>query len=171
LGGSNYHWLNYSEEKLITVRRNAIAAQQGTELHDLAERLIRHKIYLPDDGTTLSVYVNDAIRYNMETEVLLKYSDNAFGTADALLFDGSCLRIHDLKTGVMKSSILQLRIYAAFWCLREFMISPRFTPFDICYVLCIYQNGTVLQENTDPQLIQDIMDKIQRFDYILNQIR
>jgi hypothetical protein len=37
-------------------------------------RLIKHKICLPDDGSTLSEYVNDAIYYNLETEVFLKYS-------------------------------------------------------------------------------------------------
>jgi len=166
LGGSNYHWLNYSEEKLVAVYRNHLAAQRGTELHALAHECIRLKVNLLDDGSTLSMYVADAITYNMDSEVMLRYSDHCFGTADTLTFDGSSLRIHDLKTGTTKCSILQLHIYAALWCLSTF-----YNPWDINFVLRIYQNNNVLQDCPDPQAILNVMDKIQRFDHILNQTR
>lgn len=48
---------------------------------------------------SVNAFVNDAIGYRMDPEVLLYYSDNAFGTADAISFIDGVLRIFDLKTG------------------------------------------------------------------------
>ena len=44
LGASNYHWLNYSEEKLRQTYSSNIAKQRGTALHKLAEDLIKLKV-------------------------------------------------------------------------------------------------------------------------------
>ena len=75
LGGSNYHWLNDDEEKLVN-RYDAMRAKElGTELHEIAAMLIKHRLKLKDEGTTLGKYVNDAIDFRMRPEQRLKYSD------------------------------------------------------------------------------------------------
>lgn len=99
LGASKYHWINYDEDKVATAFRNHIATQRGTELHDLAARLILLRQKLPKSQKTLNMYVNDAIGYKMTPEQMLYYSENCFGTADAISFKQNVLRIHDLKTG------------------------------------------------------------------------
>jgi hypothetical protein len=49
----------------------------------------------------------------MTPEQILFYSENCFGTADAISFRYNKLRISDLKTGVIKGSVHQLEVYAA----------------------------------------------------------
>ena len=41
LSASKYHWINYNEEKLINAYKKHQATLRGTELHDLAHRLIK----------------------------------------------------------------------------------------------------------------------------------
>jgi hypothetical protein len=77
-----------------------MAARRGTELHDLAHQLIRLGVKLPKTPTTLNLYVNDALGYRMTPEQVLYFSENCFGTADAISFRRNKLRIHDLKTGI-----------------------------------------------------------------------
>lgn len=136
LSPSGYHWLNYSPEKLVAVRNNKLAVEKGTELHAIAESLIKNKIKLPKSSKTLNAYVNDAIGYGMSPEVVLYYSRHCFGTADAILFDEkkSFLRIHDLKTGTTPAHMEQLEIYTALFCL-EYGVRPS----DIEIELRIYQ--------------------------------
>jgi len=166
LGASNYHWLGWSDEKLLERYKTHRAAQKGTELHELAENLIRLQVNLPDDGKTLSMYVNDAIQFKMETEVTLYYSEYCFGTADALAFDGYCLRIHDLKNGVTKTDMRQLYIYTALFCLGGSGVGI-VNPYDISIILQIYQNNDILTEVPDPERIDQIMDRIQEASRIL----
>ena len=60
------------------------------------------------------MYVNDAIGFKMTPEQILYYSDNCFGTADAILFRNNFLRIHDLKTGKISGTHgAAFEIYAA----------------------------------------------------------
>ena len=59
----------------------------------------------------------------MTPEQILFYSDNCFGTADAIAFRGDLLRIHDLKTGAIPAHMEQLEVYAALFCL-EYKIKP-----------------------------------------------
>lgn len=154
LSASKYHWIRYEDEKLDETFRNALSKRKGTEFHELAYNLIRLGVKLPANQKTLSRYVNDAIGFRMEPEVMLWYSDNAFGTADALSFRRNLLRIHDLKTGICKSSMDQLKIYAAFFCLEY-----RFKPMDIEMELRIYQNDEVEMLEPDPDEITHIMDR------------
>lgn len=163
LSPSNYHWINYSDEKLDRVFYAARAAQHGSELHDFAHQAIRLGIKLPDNGTTLSLYVNDAIGFRLTPEQILFYSDNCFGTADAVGFKHNKLRIHDLKTGVNEASIHQLEVYAALFCMEY-----RFSPFDIDVELRIYQNDAINVDEPDPDEIFHIMEKIKFFDKRLN---
>ena len=166
LGGSNYHWLNYDEDKLVQVFITAVLAKErGTELHALAEMCIRLNQKLPKSAKTLNRYVNDAIAFKMTPEVVLFYSNNAFGTADAISFRDNTLRIHDLKTGATQAHMEQLQIYAALFCL-EYHIKP----IDIHFVLRIYQNDDFTEYEPDPADISAIMKKIIDFDKILNDI-
>lgn len=166
LGASKYHWINYDDEKLDRVYIAALAAQRGTELHSLAHNLIRLGVKLPGNKKALNRYVNDAIGYRMQSEQILWYSDNAFGTADTISFRRNTLRIHDLKTGVIPASPHQLEVYAALFCLEY-----RFKPFDIEIEMRIYQNDEVGIWEGDPDTIVHIMDKIISFDRRIEAIR
>lgn len=166
LSASKYHWINYDDEKLDRVFLASVAAQKGTELHALAHDLIRLKIKLPSSRKTLNLYVNDAIGYRMESEQVLFYSENCFGTPDAISFRRNTLRIHDLKTGVTQTSERQLEVYAALFCLEY-----RFKPFDITMELRIYQNDEVRIYEPDPDDIAHIMDRIVTFDKRIAAIR
>lgn len=165
LGASNYHWLGYDDEKFIQTVRNSLAVERGTRLHALAKGLINERVRLPRTKNTLNMYVNDAIGFEMTPEQILKYSLNAFGTADAISFVNGKLRIHDLKTGVTPANINQLKIYAALFCLN-YGISPG----DIDAELRIYQNNEIVQHKPKPSELVPIMDKIIRFDQIAEML-
>lgn len=166
LSASNHAWVNYDEEKLIRVYSNKMAALKGTELHDFARKAIELGIKLPNNGQTISMYINDAIGYKMTPEQVLFYSPNAFGTADAISFKKKKLRIHDLKTGINEVSMVQLEIYAALFCL-EYDVKPN----EIQTELRIYQSGNVIIEEPEPDDIYHLMDKIITFDKCINELR
>ena len=166
LSPSNYHWINYSEQRLAERYTTARAAQKGTELHAFAHEAIRLGIQLPAITETLNMYVNDAIMYHMQVEQALYFSDNCFGHADTLSFDHGLLRIHDLKTGVIPSSVQQLLVYAALFCL-EYIISPH----EIELELRIYQSNEVSCYDPYPESIVRIMDKIVLFDQRIEEIK
>ncbi len=166
LGASKYHWLNYSNDKIVDAYNSFIAAQKGTEIHELAARLIKLGQRLPKSTKTLNQYVNDAIGFKMIPEQVLYYSDNCFGTADAISFRDNLLRIHDLKTGVTPAHIEQLRIYAALFCL-EYHIKPSTIDFE----LRLYQSDSYTVDNPDAEVILPIMDKIVTFDKIISKIK
>lgn len=166
LSPSNYHWLNYDETKLEARFHSAMAARRGSDLHALAHEAIRLGVKLSRANRALATYVNDAIGYKMTCEQPLFYSDNCFGHADTLSFRRSKLRIHDLKTGTIKTSMQQLKIYVALFCL-EYGISP----FDIEIELRIYQGDDVRPEVPNPEEILEIMDKIIYFDQQIELIK
>lgn len=166
LSASKSSWVNYDEDKLDRVFLANMAAQRGTDLHDLANNLIRLGVRLPETPTTMNLYVNDAIGFRMTPELTLFYSLNAFGTADALGFRKGKLRIHDLKTGSLRTGERQLEVYAALFCL-EYQIRPH----DIEIELRIYQNDEARIYVADPADIVFIMEKIIHFDKRINQIR
>lgn len=160
LGASKYHWINYSDDKLSETYMRQLATQRGTELHELAAKLIKMGIKLPRTKQTLNMYVNDAIAFRMSPEVVLKYSNNAFGTADGLSFKSKVLRVHDLKTGVTPAHMQQLFIYVALFCL-EYKMKPGELEDIICR---LYQNDEVIEAHPTVEDIVPIMDKIIRFD-------
>ena len=161
LGASKYSWINYDEDKLVESYRNYLAVQRGTELHAFAAKCIELNQKLPNTRAhlTLNEYVNDAIGYRLSPERVLYFSDNAFGTADAISFRNNTLRIHDLKTGATPAHMEQLEIYAAFFCL-EYKKNPE----DIMIVLRIYQSNEIVEHIPEPQTIREIMAKIILFD-------
>ena len=120
-----------------------------------------------DETTTTGLYINQCIQYKMSPEIVLFYSPNAFGTVDALAYRYRRLRISDLKTGITRVSVHQLEVYAALFCL-EYEIDP----FSLRSIeLRIYQDCTVYEYIGDPLCIKEIMDKIQKFDDVLNRLR
>lgn len=170
------------------------ASQIGTLMHGIASKYITHRfkmhkydkssvvLDLLDSGIpdriidildfdamflNLMTYVNDAVGYGMDPEILLYYSDNCFGTADTIgYFDrAKCLRVHDLKTGKTPAKIEQLLIYAALFCL-EYHIKPE----DLNEIeLRIYQLGEVLVHKPSAEEVRYFMTRIQERDQDLDE--
>ena len=166
LGASKYHWINYSEDKVADAYNKFLATQKGTILHAYAAQSISLGQKLPKSQKTLNMYVNDAIGFKMTPEQPLFYSENCFGTADAISYRNKLLRIHDLKTGLIPAHMEQLMIYAALFCL-EYKVKPA----DIDMELRIYQNKEVLYHNPTAEDIVPIMDKIITFDKVIRKIK
>ena len=169
LSASKYHWNNWTMDKLDRAFTTHQAAQRGTDLHALAHRCIMLKQYLGGPGeehTTMSLYVRDAIDLGMISEQFLFVSRNCFGTADTIGFKRNKLNIHDLKTGVTRTSEHQLENYAAFFCL-EYSVDP----FDIEIELRIYQNDEIRVYDADPAAIRAIMKTIIEFDAYIEKRR
>lgn len=164
-GASKSSWLRYDDNKAIEYFQNIRAAELGTRLHVWAAETIKLGIKQPRSKKTIYAYVNDAIGFKMDTEVVLFYSKNFFGTADSICFRNNVLRIHDLKTGVSPVKMEQLEIYAALFCL-EYKIKPGTIEIE----LRIYQNDEVLIHNPTAEDIVPIMDKIVHLDKILNNM-
>lgn len=166
LGASKYHWINYDEKKLSDTYNGYLAAQHGTELHDFAATCIKLGQKLPRTHQTINMYVNDAIGYRMTPEQPLYYSENCFGTADTISFNGELLRIHDYKSGLIPAKMEQLKIYAALFCL-EYKVKPGAIKIE----LRIYQNDDVVIDYPTAEDILPIMDKIVQFDKIIREIK
>ncbi len=166
LGASKYHWINYDADKLVDSYSKFQATLNGTILHDFACQCITLGQKLPKSQKTLNMYVNDAIGFKMKPEQVLYYSDNCFGTADAIIFRNNLLRIHDLKTGITRAHMEQLEIYAALFCLEY-----NKKPSDIDMELRIYQNNEIIVHNPTVEDILPIMDKIITFDKIIDKMK
>ena len=118
-------------------------------------------------------YVNDAIGFKMKPEVVLRYSNNFFGTADAISYseEKRILRIHDFKSGTTPAHIEQLLIYAALFCL-EYRIKPN----EIERIeLRIYQRNKdnipeILFHNPEADEIVSIIDTIVSLDKYINKL-
>lgn len=162
---SQSSWLRYDDEKLLEVYQNKKAAEIGTRLHQWAKDTIDLGLKQPRSKKTIYSYVNDAIGFKMDTEVVLYYSERFYGTADAICFRNNTLRIHDLKTGKRPADMEQLEIYAALFCL-EYKIKPG----DIDIELRIYQNNVILYHNPTAEDIVPIMDKIIHMNKILEKL-
>lgn len=170
LGASKWNWINYDNNKLLSAYENSKAVERGTRLHALAASMISEGIKAQKVKKTFNMYVNDALDFNLSPEVVLYYSDNAFGTADGINYDDKkkFLRIHDLKTGTTPAHMEQLMIYAAYFCL-EYHIDPK----TIGIELRIYQNNEIVvcNKETDPELeewIKTIMQRTIECDQIIN---
>lgn len=196
LSASSWRWLNDDDDSLIKRLCSQYAQTIGTILHGIAYKHIKYSIkvnkydkknvmleLLANDVPgiifdvldfdrmfeNLMVYVNDSIGFRMHPEVVLYYTDNFFGTADAISYNENqrILRIHDYKSGVIPAHIEQLEIYAALFCLEY-----RIKPSEIAETeLRIYQSNEVLCHNPDPDEIKAVIDRIVYLDKFLNQIR
>lgn len=185
---SNPSFLNYSlepqnEDVIFQRFSSQYSAQIGTIVHDFAQERILynqklHKtnksdllIRLLKSGvppvvidldyiySNLIPYVNDAISFRMDPEVILKYSDDCFGTSDAVCYRDKELRIHDLKTGRSTVHMDQLLVYAALFFL-EYKASPETTST----VLRIYQASDILEDRPEPERIRAAMNQIVELD-------
>lgn len=166
LSASKHYWIGYDTEKVSQAYLNFLATQRGTELHEFACRCIQLGQTLPKARKTLNMYVNDSIGFKMTPEQPLYYSENCFGTADAIAYRRNALRIHDLKTGKNLASMDQLMIYAALFCL-EYDKQPNKMDIE----LRIYQNNDVLIHEPPADDIFYIMDKIILFDKEIEKIK
>lgn len=166
LGASQYSWINYDEQKVVDTYMGYLAREKGTILHSFAAQCILLGQKLPRSKKTLNMYVNDAIGYQMTPEQILYFSDNCFGTTDAISFRDGVLRIHDYKSGVVAAHMEQLEIYAALFCL-EYRIKPK----DISIELRIYQSDDIVSFEPDPEEIMIIVNKIISFDKVLTKIK
>ncbi len=166
LSPSNYHWLNYDDQKLSARFFSHQASRRGTDLHELAHMAIRLNVKLAKSNRAMASYVTDALGYKMVCEQPLFYSPNCFGTADTISFRNNKLRIHDLKTGIVATSFHQLEVYAAIFCL-EYGVSPA----DILIELRIYQREEVRVHEPTADVIFDIMDVIVKHDMQIEQLK
>ena len=165
---SQSSWLRYDDKKIIEVYNNKKASEMGTRLHAWAAETINLGLKQPKSKKTLCAYVNDAIGYKMNTEVVLFYSEHFFGTADAISFRNGVLRIHDLKTGKVgkiESHMEQLEVYTALFCL-EYKVKPS----DIQIELRVYKSDEVIVWNPTAEDIVPIMDKIVHLDKLLEKL-
>lgn len=166
LSPSNYHWINYTDDKLEARFVAAMAARRGTDLHNLAHEAIRLGVKLSRSNQSLSTYVNDAIGYRMVCEQALFYSENCFGKADTISFRRNKLRVHDLKTGVIQTSEHQLEVYAALFCL-EYGADPHSIEIE----LRIYQRDEIRVFDPYPEVIVEIMNRIIDFDQQIEMMK
>ena len=176
LSPSGYSWLGYDEDKMARSYENKQNTARGTALHELASQLIMSKTELAPKKKALNLFVNDCIRDNMSSEVLLYYSDYCFGTADGIKWDSDNneLHIYDLKTGVSKPSFKQLDIYAALFCL-EYRVNPK----KITIIQRLYQGNGYSEQVTvkDKARLEDendgnitwIMDHIKKMSKVLQE--
>lgn len=134
------------------------------------EDLNRMIFYLLDKGVPLSIiqsydmtdifdtvghYVADVLSDEMQPEQVLYYSDNCFGTADAISFNKNVLRIYDLKTGQTQPKPEQLLIYAALFCLEY-----GYNPNNIEFVMRFYKLGEILQLTPTSEEVANTVTKI-----------
>ncbi len=190
LGASNFYWINYDDESLERKFKSSYAQAIGTSLHSLAKSLIDRRIklkksdknivllHLLEDNIPRGIidldryfpnfmqYVNDAIGFKMSTEQVLYFTDNCYGTADAISFREKSLRIHDLKTGDTPAHMEQLYIYAALFCLEY-----NYKPSAIDMQLCIYQGNEVLSDIPDPASIAAIIHKMKDSDKKIRRLK
>jgi hypothetical protein len=167
LSPSKYHWLRYDETKLTDRYKKHSATILGTRYHKLAEELILLAVRLPDIPVAINMFVNDAIGFNMNPEVILYYSPNCYGTADAISWENGTLRVHDLKTGTSSASMDQLMVYAALFCLDYKVKSSELFETH----LRIYQGEEIIVFDPTSREIFDVVKKIIEADKIINRIK
>lgn len=195
LSASSWRWINDDPESLTKRLCSQYLAPIGTILHDIARKHIKHRIKLNkydkknvmlelvEQGVPVYVidtinldsmyenlmrYVNDCIGFKMTPEVVLRYSNNFFGTADAIKYDEEShfLRIHDYKSGTTPAHIEQLMIYVALFCL-EYAIKPT----SIQCELRIYQGEEPVIYEPATEEITQIIETIITFDNFMTKMR
>lgn len=134
--------------------------RKKAKLNKIGYRLLRSLKHIPNESVeTVKAYINDAIGFKMKTEVRLEYSDDFFGTCDAIKADKNSLRIHDLKTGSTPAHMDQLLVYEALYCLQNDI-----DPYKLQSELRIYQSNDILIANPTGDEIVPVMETIKMFD-------
>ena len=190
LSPSKYSFLRKTDDELIASYYNSFATTVGTSTHAFAADCVKLRHTL-DDGDwrhlefellrqkippeafdigfifpTVMQYVNDCIRYSMDTEIGLMYSNLCGGTADAISYRRKKLRIHDLKTGTTPAKIDQLMGYAALFFL-EYGVKPESTHTE----LRIYQSGDIFVCEPGSDELIDVMETIVHADSVLQNLK
>ncbi len=178
-------WEKYDADRLQERYYTSYAADIGTAIHEeamwhISKRVpvkatakgeLKLELYkrpnIPDDVIDVldfdpmfknyMTYVNDAIGFRMDPEIILYSSNLCYGTADAISFRDNFLRIHDLKTGTTPAHIEQLFKYAAIFCF-EYKVDPR----KIQTELRIYQLNDILVANPTADEIMPYIDQVTR---------
>lgn len=196
LSPSKYSWLNYDIDQLYSRYKAQFAAPIGTILHEIAAdhidlgfklfkkderdvlyellktikkndlKIPRSVVDIKDEFLNLSQFVNDAIGFGMTPEQPLVYSENCFGTADAISFENNLLRIHDYKSGSIPAHMDQLDVYSALFCL-EYKKNPN----EIQIEERIYQFGEIAISNPTAELIFSVMEKIIADDKMIRKFK
>ena len=190
LSASKYSWLTKTNEELIQSYTNSFAQSIGTLSHAFAADYIRFREKLrKSDSRALKIdlmrrgipeyaidiraffptvmnYVNDAIDFMMDPEILLYYSDLCYGTADAIQVADNVLRIHDLKTGATVAKMEQLKVYAAL-----FYLEYGYKPERLRTELRIYQNDDILVHEPEVCEIREVMNAIVEKDRVLQKLK
>lgn len=190
LSASKYSWLNKTDKEIVEAYENSFAQSIGTLLHAYAADSIRFREKLrrtdaksvkfdlmrrgiPEFAIDIQAvfpnlmnYVNDAVGYQMDPEILLYYSDLCFGTADCIQVTGDTLRIHDLKTGSTVAKMDQLLIYAGLFYLEYSYKPERFRT-----ELRIYQNGDVIVHEPEVDELREVMNAIVTKDRVLQKLK
>ena len=193
LSPSTHYWLNYDDEGLLKTYASSFATDIGTLVHEYACDRIKYRLpldleneeckngllmHLLKSGIPFRVidldrifdnlvpYVNDCIGFKMDGEVILKYSDLCFGTADAIGVRRNWLRIFDLKTGVKPASMDQLLCYAGLFFLEY---KRDYHPDTMKVELRIYQNKEVLIKTPTVEEVKNAMKKIVHASAVLSK--
>ncbi|WP_458459244.1 DUF2800 domain-containing protein [Pseudobutyrivibrio sp.] len=190
LSPSKSSWLRKTDDELVDAKKNSYAQQIGTLLHAYAADCIKFRERMkktdsrgvkfdlmrngiPEYAIDMDViyptfmnYVNDAVGFRLDPEVPLYYSDECYGTADAINLDGKVLRIHDLKTGRTEAKMDQLMVYAGL-----FYLEYGYKPEKIPAALRIYQMGEVVIYEPEADDVRDIMDQIVAKNSILQRMK
>jgi len=194
LSPSQYAWTNYADkDSVFNLVCSKYAQDIGTLLHELAANAIKYKVKIPRIAgkpiillwllmhgiprgiidpnkyvNNFCAYVNDAIGFDMTPEQPLKFSRNAFGTADAIRFNEKKmhLRIHDYKSGVTKPCLRQLEVYAAYFC-KEYNIKPK----DLTFELRIYYQDDIIIGNPTAADIVPLIDKAKDYDNFIESLK
>ena len=140
-------------------------SSEGSRVMLCFKKLIKQ---YPEMLNCVKSYVNDTIGYKMHPEVVLYFSDDLFGTSDALIFNkkDKLLRIHDLKTGATLAHVEQLMGYAALFCLEQHI-----DPMSINYELCIYQGNDILVATPDGSDVKPFYDWYVEADEALREFK
>jgi len=168
LSPSGYHWLNYDDEKMQNVYLNNLRKEKGTRLHALASEMINLGVDPTNTRSCLIQFVLDAMGLGMESEKVLYYSDNVFGTADAIKYDEetNTLLVFDLKTGTSKPSFNQLLIYSAIFCLEY-----GFKPEKMSFLLRLYQGRGFKELEPEGKDVRECMKQIVAMDAVINKLK
>ena len=193
LSPSKHYWINYDDPALWKCYVSSFATDIGTFTHEYAADRIKYRMPLDPDNEeakngllmhlmksgipfrvidldrifyNLVPYVNDCIGYKMSSEIVLKYTDLCFGTADAIGVRRNFLRIHDLKTGVAPASMDQLMCYAALFFMEY---KKDYRPDTMKVELRIYQNQEIQVMNPTPEQVKDVMKKIAHGNAVLTK--
>ena len=190
LSASKYGWRTKSDSELIDAYRNSFATTIGTLLHSYAADSIRLRERLRKGDArgvkfdlmrrgipefaidiqtvfpTLMAYINDAVGFQMDPEILLYYSDLCYGTADAIQVHGDILRIHDLKTGSTPAKMEQLMVYAGL-----FYLEYGYKPERMQTELRIYQMDEVVVHQPEPEELREVMNDICQKDRVLQKMK